>query len=127
MPVSRVAEFVRAASQACEAAMPGARPLPFGHFGDGNIHFNVAQPVGMDKDAFLSKWRVFNRIVHDIVEGLDGSISAEHGIGLIKRDLPDSPVRITPFLEDVAALAAAGAAIIAVDATDRPRPVPVRS
>ncbi len=86
VPVSRVAEFIGEASQACEAAMAGVRPLAFGHFGDGNIHFNLAQPVGMDKDAFMASWGTFNRIVHDIVHRMGGSISAEHGIGLIKRD-----------------------------------------
>ncbi|HMO30719.1 FAD-binding oxidoreductase [Enterovirga sp.] len=86
VPVSRVAEFIREASAACIAAMPGVRPLPFGHFGDGNIHFNLSQPVGMDKEAFLASWETFNGIVHDIVQAMDGSISAEHGIGLIKRD-----------------------------------------
>ena len=86
VPVSRVAEFIRAASAACTAAMPGVRPLAFGHFGDGNIHFNLAQPVGMDKQEFLASWETFNRLVHDIVQAMDGSISAEHGIGLIKRD-----------------------------------------
>jgi FAD/FMN-containing dehydrogenase len=86
VPVSRVAEFIRAASAACVAAMPGVRPLGFGHFGDGNIHFNLAQPVGMNKAEFLASWEMFNRIVHDIVNTMDGSISAEHGIGLIKRD-----------------------------------------
>jgi len=86
VPVSRVADFVVEASAACEAAMPGIRPIPFGHFGDGNIHFNLAQPVGMDKAAFLGQWERFNRIVHDIVARMKGSISAEHGIGLIKRD-----------------------------------------
>ena len=86
VPVSRVAEFVREASEACLAAMPGCRPLPFGHFGDGNIHFNITQPVDMEKDAFLARWSTFNRIVHDIVHRMNGSISAEHGIGLIKRD-----------------------------------------
>ena len=68
------------------AAMPGIRPCAFGHVGDGNIHYNLSQPVGMDKAAFLSRWETFNRIVHDIVAAMNGSISAEHGIGLIKRD-----------------------------------------
>jgi FAD/FMN-containing dehydrogenase len=66
--------------------MPDVRVCAFGHFGDGNIHFNLSQPVGMDKAAFLAHWERFNRIVHDIVHGMNGSISAEHGIGLIKRD-----------------------------------------
>ncbi|HYF56494.1 MAG TPA: FAD-binding oxidoreductase [Salinarimonas sp.] len=86
VPVSRVADFIAEATGACEAEMPGVRVCAFGHFGDGNIHFNLSQPVGMDKAAYLTEWERFNRIVHDIVARLDGSISAEHGIGLIKRD-----------------------------------------
>jgi FAD/FMN-containing dehydrogenase len=62
------------------------RACPFGHFGDGNIHFNLSQPPGMDKAAFLAEWERFNRIVHDIAHAMNGSIAAEHGIGLIKRD-----------------------------------------
>lgn len=86
VPVSRVAEFIHMATKACEAEMPGVRVCAFGHFGDGNIHFNLTQPVGMDKAEYLGEWARFNRIVHDIVHGMNGSISAEHGIGLIKRD-----------------------------------------
>ncbi|MCP1558927.1 UNVERIFIED_ORG: FAD/FMN-containing dehydrogenase [Methylobacterium sp. SuP10 SLI 274] len=86
LPLSRLADFLDEASAACEAAMPGLRPCPFGHFGDGNIHFNLTQPVGMEKAEFLSQWGRFNAIVHGIVERMDGSIAAEHGIGLIKRD-----------------------------------------
>jgi FAD/FMN-containing dehydrogenase len=86
VPVSRVADFIVTATQACEEALPGVRVCAFGHFGDGNIHFNLSQPVAMEKAAFLRQWERFNRIVHDIVDGMNGSISAEHGIGLIKRD-----------------------------------------
>jgi FAD/FMN-containing dehydrogenase len=86
VPVSRVAEFIDKATEACEAAMPNVRVCAFGHFGDGNIHFNLSQPVGMDKAAFLRHWKRFNRLVHDIVASMNGSIAAEHGIGLIKRD-----------------------------------------
>jgi len=86
VPVSRVADFIEEATRACEAAMPEVRVCAFGHFGDGNIHFNLSQPVGMDKATFLGEWERFNRIVHDIVAQMGGSISAEHGIGLIKRD-----------------------------------------
>lgn len=86
VPVSRVADFIETASAACVQALPGIRVCAFGHFGDGNIHFNLSQPVGMDKSAFLQRWGDFNRIVHDIVAGMDGSISAEHGIGLLKRE-----------------------------------------
>lgn len=86
LPLSRLADFLDEAEAACRAAMPGLRPCPFGHFGDGNIHFNLTQPVGMDKAAFLAAWARFNDIVHGIVERMDGSIAAEHGVGLIKRD-----------------------------------------
>jgi D-lactate dehydrogenase (cytochrome) len=86
VPVSRVADFISAASAACTAAMPGIRPVPFGHVGDGNIHFNLTQPDDMDRDDFLAEWARFNRIVHDIVDGMGGSISAEHGIGQMKRE-----------------------------------------
>jgi FAD/FMN-containing dehydrogenase len=86
LPLSRLADFLEEAGAACEAAMPGLRPCPFGHFGDGNIHFNLTQPPGMDRAEFLGQWSRFNAIVHGIVERMDGSIAAEHGIGLIKRD-----------------------------------------
>ena len=67
--------------------IPGARPVPFGHLGDGNIHYNVSQPPGMDRAIFLSHWDALNAAVHEIVLDLGGSISAEHGIGRLKRDL----------------------------------------
>ena len=86
VPVSQVASFLARATAACEAAMPGVRVCAFGHFGDGNIHFNLSQPLGMAKAAYLGEWERFNRIVHDIVHAMNGSIAAEHGIGLIKRD-----------------------------------------
>lgn len=84
VPVSRVAEMIERCTRAVEAAMPGVRVVPFGHVGDGNIHFNLTQPVGADKAAFLDRWADMNRIVHDIVAALDGSVSAEHGIGRLK-------------------------------------------
>jgi FAD/FMN-containing dehydrogenase len=68
-------------------AVPGARPVPFGHMGDGNIHFNVSQPPGVDKAAFLARWEEVNAIVHGIVAEMGGSIAAEHGIGRLKRGL----------------------------------------
>ncbi len=70
----------------CMAAIPGARICAFGHMGDGNIHYNISQPVGADKDVFISRWREINAIVHGIVTKYNGSISAEHGIGQLKRD-----------------------------------------
>jgi FAD/FMN-containing dehydrogenase len=66
--------------------MPGARICAFGHLGDGNIHYNISQPVGADKAEFIGRWHEINEIVHGIVLSLDGSISAEHGIGQLKRD-----------------------------------------
>jgi FAD/FMN-containing dehydrogenase len=86
VPVSKVAEFVQTANKAVSARLPGIRPYPFGHVGDGNIHYNLAQPPGADKSIYLKRWAEFNRIVHDIVAGMGGSISAEHGIGMMRRD-----------------------------------------
>jgi FAD/FMN-containing dehydrogenase len=86
VPVSRIPVFVERASEAIAAHYPGARPVPFGHVGDGNIHFNVNQPVGAVKAQYLEQWESMNRLVHDIALSLGGSISAEHGIGRFKRD-----------------------------------------
>jgi D-lactate dehydrogenase (cytochrome) len=86
VPVSRVAEFVTRASAAVGDRLPGIRPIAFGHVGDGNIHFNLTQPEGMDKDAYLARWQEFTDIVHGVVRELHGSISAEHGVGMMKRD-----------------------------------------
>src|SRR5713226_1854804 len=86
VPVSRVAEFITRASNAVCGRLPGIRPIAFGHVGDGNIHFNLTQPEGMDKAAYLGRWQEFNDIVHGVVRELHGSISAEHGVGIMKRD-----------------------------------------
>ncbi len=87
VPVSHVAEFIERASAAVTAMIPGSRVVAFGHVGDGNVHFNLAQPVDGDREAFLARWDEVNEAVHAIVHDLDGSISAEHGIGVMKRDL----------------------------------------
>ena len=87
VPVARVPELVTRANHLVELMIPGARPVPFGHLGDGNIHYNVSQPPGMDRAIFLSHWEALNAAVHEIVLDLGGSISAEHGIGRMKRDL----------------------------------------
>jgi D-lactate dehydrogenase (cytochrome) len=86
LPVSRVPEFLPRAIAAVAQAQPGIRPVPFGHVGDGNIHFNLYQPEAMDGGAFLARQAEMNRIVHDIVAELGGSFSAEHGIGRLRRD-----------------------------------------
>ncbi len=87
VPVGAVPDFLAEATTAVEAFVPGARVVPFGHMGDGNIHFNVSQPVGADKAGFLELWEPMNEVVHDIVARMQGSFSAEHGIGRLKRDL----------------------------------------
>jgi FAD/FMN-containing dehydrogenase len=86
VPLSAIAEFIARASDAVSRACPGIRPVPFGHIGDGNVHFNLSQPVGADTAAFLARWEELSRIVHDIAARLGGSISAEHGLGLMKRE-----------------------------------------
>jgi FAD/FMN-containing dehydrogenase len=90
VPVAAVPAFIEEANAAVTALVPGCRPLPFGHLGDGNIHYNVTQPEGADKERFLKRWDEINQVVFAIVTKLGGSISAEHGIGVMKRDiLPD--------------------------------------
>ena len=84
VPVSIVPQFLKDADAAVSAMMPGARFVSFGHLGDGNIHYNVSQPLGMDKAAFLGTWNDMNDVVFEVVRRLDGSISAEHGIGRLK-------------------------------------------
>ncbi|MFB9950382.1 FAD-binding oxidoreductase [Rhizobium puerariae] len=86
VPVSKIPAFMAEADRAVLAAIPGARICAFGHLGDGNIHYNISQPVGADKAAFIDRWREMNEIVHGIVLAAGGSISAEHGIGQLKRD-----------------------------------------
>ncbi len=98
VPVAAVPRFLDEAITAVEGLVPGCRPIAFGHLGDGNIHFNVSQPIGADKQAFLDGWDEMNRVVHDIVTAQGGSISAEHGIGQLKRDL-------LPGVKDPVALA----------------------
>ncbi|MBV8103104.1 MAG: FAD-binding oxidoreductase [Hyphomicrobiales bacterium] len=85
--VGAVPAFIDEATRAVEAFQPGARVVAFGHLGDGNIHFNVSQPVGADKTKFLARWDAMNEIVHGVVARLGGSFSAEHGVGRLKRDL----------------------------------------
>ncbi|MFQ5626411.1 MAG: FAD-binding oxidoreductase [Methyloligellaceae bacterium] len=87
VPIARIPEFINRANDLVQVMAPGARPVPFGHYGDGNIHYNVSQPVEMDKAAFLAQWDAIAAGVYEIVLDLDGSISAEHGIGRMKRDM----------------------------------------
>jgi FAD/FMN-containing dehydrogenase len=97
VPVAAVPAFVQDANAAVTALIPGARPLPFGHLGDGNIHYNVIQPAAADKADFLKRWDEVNAVVFAVVKKYGGSISAEHGIGALKRDL-------LPTVKDAVAL-----------------------
>ncbi len=84
VPISEIPRFIEEASAAVAALIPGVRPVPFGHYGDGNIHFNISQPERADKAAFLARWDEAAALVHGIVLRYGGSISAEHGIGRMK-------------------------------------------
>jgi len=86
VPISAMPAFIAEASEAVRALIPGCRPVAFGHMGDGNVHFNVSQPEGADKAAFLARWEEVAERVHAIALRYDGSISAEHGIGVMKRE-----------------------------------------
>jgi FAD/FMN-containing dehydrogenase len=84
VPVAAIPDFIAKATPAVLAVMPGARPVSFGHLGDGNIHFNFNSAQAGDDPAFLAQWDEVQQVVHDIVKGFGGSISAEHGIGAMK-------------------------------------------
>jgi FAD/FMN-containing dehydrogenase len=86
VPVSAIPAFLARATPAVERLVPGVRPVSFGHLGDGNIHFNFQSPRPGEDTAFLARWDDIQRVVHDIVHDFAGSISAEHGIGIQKRD-----------------------------------------
>ena len=85
LPISRIADFIAVTDVALEAAFPGCQLVCFGHLGDGNLHYNVAPPAGMTDRDFLANQDAINRIVHDQVHGFGGSISAEHGVGALKK------------------------------------------
>jgi FAD/FMN-containing dehydrogenase len=87
VPVAAIPEFIAEADAAVTKFIPGSRTLPFGHVGDGNIHYNVMQPPSMDKQEFLSRWDEVNAVVFAVVKKFGGSISAEHGVGVMKRDI----------------------------------------
>jgi FAD/FMN-containing dehydrogenase len=98
VPTGATGAFIDEATRAVLTFMPTARVIAFGHLGDGNIHFNVSQPVGADKAAFLAGWEKMNEVVHAVVARYHGSISAEHGIGQLKRALlakTKDPVSLT--------------------------------
>ena len=86
VPVANIPAFIEEANAAAVKLIPGARPLPFGHVGDGNIHYNITQPVGADKAEYLKRWDDMNDVIYKIVLKYSGSVSAEHGVGIVKRD-----------------------------------------
>ena len=90
VPIAAVPGFIEEANAAVVKLIPGSRPVPFGHLGDGNLHYNVSQPIGANTADYLARWHELNAVVFEIVLRMGGSISAEHGIGVLKRDeLPD--------------------------------------
>jgi FAD/FMN-containing dehydrogenase len=86
LPVSAIPRFLDEAAAALVVALPGLNFVTFGHLGDGNLHYNLAAPAGVDAEAFMANAPCANRIVHDLVTAHGGSISAEHGIGQLKRE-----------------------------------------
>ena len=84
IPVSQVPAFLERATSLCQDRIADVRVSPFGHLGDGNIHFNLMQPKGGDAGAFLARYDEVTQAVHDLAAGMGGSFSAEHGIGRLK-------------------------------------------
>jgi FAD/FMN-containing dehydrogenase len=84
VPVGEIPSFIERGIAAMKKVVPDLRPVPFGHVGDGNLHFNAQAPAGMGKDEFYAHYGAINRAVYDIVREVSGSISAEHGIGRFK-------------------------------------------
>jgi FAD/FMN-containing dehydrogenase len=96
VPVSRIPDFLERAGEALAARWPDVRVVAFGHIGDGNLHYNLSKSVADDNAAFVARTPEVNRIVHDLVCELGGSISAEHGLGQLKRE---EVLRYKPALE----------------------------
>jgi FAD/FMN-containing dehydrogenase len=86
VPISRIPEFLAVAGEALQQLVPDIRIVPFGHLGDGNLHYNMTRPAGWADDAFARETPAINALVHDLVHEFHGSISAEHGLGQVKRD-----------------------------------------
>ncbi len=101
VPISAVPELIKRGSDAVTSVVPGVRPCPFGHMGDGNIHFNFSQPVGMAPESFRELAAPVHEALYRVVIELDGSVSAEHGIGQLK-------VELLRQVKDPVALAAMG-------------------
>jgi FAD/FMN-containing dehydrogenase len=84
--ISHIADFIRETDALLQYRFPGCRMVTFGHLGDGNLHYNVSPPAGASDDAFIALQADVNRVVHNSVHRFSGSISAEHGLGALKRD-----------------------------------------
>jgi D-lactate dehydrogenase (cytochrome) len=87
VPVAAIPKMIEEGSAAAERAMPGVRPVLFGHMGDGNLHFNFSQPEGADPKDVMAKSGPLHEAVYEVVLKLGGSVSAEHGIGQLKAEL----------------------------------------
>ena len=87
VPLGKIGDFIEAAEAAVLKVMPDARIVAFGHVGDGNVHFNISQPKSWEGDSFREKAAGLSNVVYDVVSSLQGSISAEHGIGQLKREI----------------------------------------
>lgn len=85
LPISRIPAFVEDMLPQLQQAFPGARPIVYGHLGDGNLHFNVSAPAGIEPAVWQRETDAVNKLLHDVVAAMRGSISAEHGIGQLKR------------------------------------------
>jgi len=99
LPISRIPDFVTRILPCLSQAFPGVRPIVYGHLGDGNLHFNVSAPAGLAPDAWQRETDAVNTLIHDAVARMRGSISAEHGIGQLKRH--ELPRYKTPLALDV--------------------------
>jgi FAD/FMN-containing dehydrogenase len=86
VPIAAIPAFIERADEAVRSVSPGARVVCFGHMGDGNLHYNISRPESGDDAAFLALYKPMNKAVHDVVRSFGGSISAEHGIGQLKRE-----------------------------------------
>lgn len=84
VPVSKQPDFIRRATAAVERTVPGTRTVAYGHFGDGNVHFNLCAPPGMEASAFKARAADLHRAVYDVAAEYGGSFAAEHGVGTVK-------------------------------------------
>ncbi|MFD2271890.1 FAD-binding oxidoreductase [Undibacterium arcticum] len=85
VPISSIGQFIQSTDVQLQQQFPGCRMVTFGHLGDGNLHYNVSPPAGDSADAFIAQQAAVNRVVHDSANRYGGSISAEHGVGALKR------------------------------------------